>query len=61
MAIEANKLFKHLLITGATGSGKSNAVADIVDRLSSIGAPVIILHLRAQNADSSERRVYEGI
>ena len=48
VAVEANKLFKHLLITGATGSGKSNAVAVIADRLSSIGAPVIIFDVHGE-------------
>ncbi|MEM1610950.1 MAG: ATP-binding protein [Sulfolobales archaeon] len=48
VAIDANRLYKHLLITGATGSGKSNAVAIIVDRLSSQGAPVIIFDVHGE-------------
>jgi DNA helicase HerA-like ATPase len=39
------------LITGATGSGKSNAVAVIADRLSSIGAPVIIFDVHGEHVN----------
>ncbi len=59
IAVEVNKLHKHLLITGATGSGKSNAVAVIVDRLSSLGAPVIIFDVHGEytNLEPEDGRV----
>ncbi|MDM7274587.1 MAG: ATP-binding protein [Thermoprotei archaeon] len=40
--VNPDKLAKHLFIAGATGSGKSNLVAILADRLSAIGAPVLI-------------------
>ncbi|MGC9010214.1 MAG: ATP-binding protein [Sulfolobales archaeon] len=59
VAIDVNKLHKHLLITGATGSGKSNAVAIIADRLSMLGAPVIIFDVHGEyvNLEPEDGRV----
>ena len=59
VAIDVNKLHKHLLITGATGSGKSNAVAVIADRLSMLGAPVIIFDVHGEyvNLEPEDGRV----
>jgi DNA helicase HerA-like ATPase len=46
--INPDKLAKHLLIAGATGSGKSNTVAILADRLSAMGAPVIIFDVHGE-------------
>jgi DNA helicase HerA-like ATPase len=46
--VDPNKLAKHLLIAGATGSGKSNTVAILADRLSAMGAPVIIFDVHGE-------------
>ncbi|MEM1873398.1 MAG: ATP-binding protein, partial [Acidilobaceae archaeon] len=46
--IDPNKLAKHLFIAGATGSGKSNTVAILADRLSRMGAPVIIFDVHGE-------------
>ncbi|MEZ0289702.1 MAG: ATP-binding protein [Sulfolobales archaeon] len=48
IAVDVNRLYKHLLIAGATGSGKSNAVAVLVDRMSELGAPVIIFDVHGE-------------
>lgn len=48
VAVDANRLYKHLLITGATGSGKSNAVAILIDRLSRLGAPVMVFDVHGE-------------
>ena len=46
--VNPDKLAKHLLIAGATGSGKSNTVAVLADRLSTIGAPVVIFDVHGE-------------
>ncbi|MEM1712252.1 MAG: ATP-binding protein [Acidilobaceae archaeon] len=46
--INPDKLVKHLLIAGATGSGKSNTVAVIADRISAIGAPVVVFDVHGE-------------
>ncbi|MCX8196383.1 MAG: ATP-binding protein [Acidilobaceae archaeon] len=46
--IEADKLAKHLLIAGATGSGKSNTVAILAEGLAAIGAPVVIFDVHGE-------------
>jgi DNA helicase HerA-like ATPase len=64
--VNPNKLAKHLLIAGATGSGKSNTVAVLADRLSAIGAPVVIFdvhgeyNLVPEDGDTSKVRVVEA-
>jgi DNA helicase HerA-like ATPase len=46
--VDPDKLAKHLLIAGATGSGKSNTVAILADRLSAIGAPIVIFDVHGE-------------
>ncbi len=46
--VNPDKLAKHLFIAGATGSGKSNLVAILADRLSAIGAPVLIFDVHGE-------------
>lgn len=65
--LKVNELSRHFLVTGATGSGKSNTIAIIADRLSRIGAPVMIFDvhgeyvgLQPEDGDSSRVRVYEA-
>jgi len=65
--LRVNELSRHFLVTGATGSGKSNTVAIIADRLTRIGAPVMIFDvhgeyvgLQPEDGDSSRVRVYEA-
>ncbi len=55
--VDVDKLSKHLLIAGATGSGKSNTVAIIADRLASLGAPVVIFDVHGEygNLESMNR------
>ncbi len=48
IGINVNELSRHFLITGATGSGKSNTVAILADRLSRIGAPVAIFDVHGE-------------
>ncbi|MEM3831799.1 MAG: ATP-binding protein [Sulfolobales archaeon] len=48
IAVDVNKLYKHLLIAGATGSGKSNAVAVLIDRISRLGAPIIVFDVHGE-------------
>lgn len=43
-----NSLAKHLLITGTTGSGKSNLVAVLADRLAQIGGSVVIFDVHGE-------------
>jgi DNA helicase HerA-like ATPase len=46
--VNSDKLAKHLLIAGATGSGKSNTVAILADRLSAVGAPVVVFDVHGE-------------
>ena len=46
--VNPDKLAKHLLIAGATGSGKSNTVAILADRLSAVGAPVVVFDVHGE-------------
>lgn len=46
--IDPNRLAKHLFIAGATGSGKSNTVAILIDRLSKLGAPIIVFDVHGE-------------
>ena len=48
IGVNVNELSRHFLIAGATGSGKSNTVAILADRLSQIGAPVIIFDVHGE-------------
>jgi DNA helicase HerA-like ATPase len=64
--VNPDKLAKHLLIAGATGSGKSNTVAVLADRLSALGAPVVIFdvhgeyNLEPEDGDRSRVHVVEA-
>lgn len=59
--VDPNALGNHLLIAGATGSGKSNTVAILADRLSAMGAPVIIFDVHGEynmeTEDGDRRRL----
>jgi len=46
--VNPDKLAKHLLVAGATGSGKSNTVAVLADRLTSMGAPVVVFDVHGE-------------
>ncbi|RLG77613.1 MAG: hypothetical protein DRO12_01725 [Thermoprotei archaeon] len=59
--VDVNALAKHLFITGTTGSGKSNTIAILVDRIAAMGGLAIVydVHgeysgLLAQEADVRE-------
>jgi DNA helicase HerA-like ATPase len=60
--INPDKLAKHLLVAGATGSGKSNTVAILADRLSAMGAPIVIFDVHGEYnivpEDGDVSRVY---
>jgi DNA helicase HerA-like ATPase len=64
--VNPDKLAKHLLIAGATGSGKSNTVAVLADRLSALGAPVVIFDVHGEynmipeDGDTSRVHVVEA-
>ena len=64
--VNPDKLAKHLLIAGATGSGKSNTVAMLADRLSALGAPVVIFDVHGEynmipeDGDTSRVHVVEA-
>ncbi len=46
--VDVNALTKHLFITGTTGSGKSNTVAILSDRIASIGGVVAIYDVHGE-------------
>jgi len=46
--VNVNALTKHLLITGTTGSGKSNLVAILADRIARIGGSVVIFDVHGE-------------
>mgnify|MGYP001772609910 CR=1 FL=1 len=46
--VDVNALSKHLFITGTTGSGKSNTVAIIADRIASMGGTVLIFDVHGE-------------
>ena len=60
--VNPDKLAKHLLVAGATGSGKSNTVAILADRLSAMGAPVVVFDVHGEYnlvpEDGDQSRVY---
>jgi DNA helicase HerA-like ATPase len=55
--VDINALTKHLFITGTTGSGKSNTVAVLADRIASYGGTVVIYDVHGEywNLDVSNR------
>jgi len=48
ISIDVNALTKHLFITGTTGSGKSNTVAILSDRIASIGGVIAIYDVHGE-------------
>lgn len=46
--VNVNSFSKHLLVTGTTGSGKSNAVAVLADRVAALGGTVIIFDVHGE-------------
>ncbi|MCS7108420.1 MAG: ATP-binding protein [Sulfolobales archaeon] len=54
--VNVNSLAKHLLITGTTGSGKSNLVAVLADRIAQIGGSVVIFDVHGEyvNLESTD-------
>lgn len=64
--VNPDKLAKHLLVAGATGSGKSNTVAILADRLSAMGAPVVVFdvhgeyNMEPEGGDTGRVRVVEA-
>lgn len=48
IGVSVNSLAKHLLITGTTGSGKSNLVAVLADRIAQIGGSVVIFDVHGE-------------
>ncbi|MEM0504462.1 MAG: ATP-binding protein [Sulfolobales archaeon] len=48
IGVNVNSLAKHLLITGTTGSGKSNLVAVLADRIAQMGGSVVIFDVHGE-------------
>ena len=48
--VSIDSLAKHLFITGTTGSGKSNTVAILIDRIASMGGMVIVYDVHGEYA-----------
>ncbi len=46
-----DSLAKHLFITGTTGSGKSNTVAILIDRIASMGGVVVVYDVHGEYAN----------
>lgn len=46
--VDVNALAKHLLVTGTTGSGKSNLVAVLADRIAQMGGSVVIFDVHGE-------------
>ncbi len=57
--VDVNALTKHLFITGTTGSGKSNTVALLADKIASLGGTVIIFDVHGEY--SSLRSMYSDV
>ncbi len=57
--VDANSLPKHLLVAGTTGSGKSNLVAVLADRIAQLGGSVVIfdVHGEYRNLESESSNV----
>ncbi|NPA96225.1 MAG: ATP-binding protein [Crenarchaeota archaeon] len=51
--VSVDALAKHLFITGTTGSGKSNTVAILIDRIASIGGMVIVYDVHGEYSSLS--------
>lgn len=48
VSVDVNALAKHLLVVGTTGSGKSNFVAILADRVAQIGGSVVIFDVHGE-------------
>lgn len=48
--LDVNALVKHLFITGTTGSGKSNTVALLADKIASLGGTVVVFDVHGEYA-----------
>ena len=46
--VSIDALTKHLFVTGTTGSGKSNTVAILIDRIASVGGMVIVYDVHGE-------------
>ncbi|MCS7111637.1 MAG: ATP-binding protein [Ignisphaera sp.] len=57
--LDVNALVKHLFITGTTGSGKSNTVALLADKIASLGGTVIIFDVHGEY--SSLKSMYSDV
>jgi len=57
VTIDVNALAKHLLVVGTTGSGKSNFVAVLADRVAQIGGAVVIFDVHGEyvNMESEKK------
>jgi len=51
--VDVNALTKHLFITGTTGSGKSNTVAILAERISEVGGTVVIFDVHGEYINMS--------
>ena len=48
--VDVNALVKHLFVTGTTGSGKSNTVAIVIDRVARLGGMIIVYDVHGEYA-----------
>jgi DNA helicase HerA-like ATPase len=48
VSVDVNALAKHLLVVGTTGSGKSNFVAVLADRVAQLGGSVVIFDVHGE-------------
>ncbi|HIP56675.1 MAG TPA: ATP-binding protein [Ignisphaera aggregans] len=46
--VDVNALVKHLFVTGTTGSGKSNTVAIVIDRVAKLGGMIIVYDVHGE-------------
>jgi DNA helicase HerA-like ATPase len=48
VSVDVNALAKHLLVVGTTGSGKSNFVAVLADRVAQLGGSVVVFDVHGE-------------
>jgi len=60
VSVDVNALAKHLLVVGTTGSGKSNFVAVLADRVAQMGGSVVVfdVHGEYRGLKSESQRVH---